>query len=70
MITQQDLQNRFTYHKPKEVDAQRFIDIRAQAYEFALYIVENVPDGREQSLAITHLEEVVMWANAGMARER
>lgn len=27
-----------------------------------------VPDGREKSLALTHLEETVMWANAGVAR--
>jgi hypothetical protein len=30
---------------------------------------ELVPDSREKSLAITHLEEAVMWANAGIARE-
>ena len=27
------------------------------------------PPSREQSLAITHLEEVMFWANAAIARE-
>jgi hypothetical protein len=38
------------------------------ARKFASLIVERVPGGREQALALTKLEEVVMWANAGIAR--
>jgi len=30
--------------------------------------VANTPESREQSLAITALEEAVMWANAAIAR--
>ena len=33
-------------------------------------IKNNVPDGREKSLAMTKLEECCMWANAGIARSK
>ena len=68
MITDSDLHNRFTYHRPDDTKQQKYIDIRAMGLEMATYIAENVPDGHEQVLAVTKLEEVVMWANAGIAR--
>lgn len=30
--------------------------------------VTLVPESREKSLAVTHLEETIMWANATIAR--
>ena len=69
MITDNDLSNRFTYHKPTGNQPDIYVEIRGRAYELARYIVENTPDSREQSLAITKLEEAVMWANAGVARK-
>lgn len=63
-----DLANRFTYHPPKGSQAERYEHIRAWALEFAQRINANCPDSREKSLAITHLENVVMWANASIAR--
>lgn len=38
------------------------------ARDFALTIQANCPESREKSLAITKLEECVMWANAAIAR--
>lgn len=68
-ITEDDLRNRFNYHPPandkvKETHEQ----IRLFCFDVAAYITENVPDGREQALAVTKLEEAMMWANAGLAR--
>jgi len=63
-----DLQHRFTHHPPKGDQAVRYGEIRAHAKELALIIDELAPDSREKSLAITHLEEAVMWANAAIAR--
>jgi len=63
-----DLTNRFTYHAPTEGQPQLYEQLRGKALEYAQFIVANTPSSREQSLAITHLEEVVFWANASIAR--
>ena len=63
-----DIENIFTYHAPKEGQPEKYTAIRNKAKEFATLIQDCVPDGREKSLAMTNLEEVVMWANAGIAR--
>ena len=64
-----DIQNRFTYHAPAVEDIEKYPTIRQLAKEFADLIDDLVPDGREKALAITKLEEAVMWANAGIARK-
>jgi len=58
----------FTYHPPTNSQAERYVDIRAKARELAELIANNCPPSRELSLAMTKLEEVVMWANASIAR--
>ena len=68
MITQDDIQKRFTYYVPNDEQIPRYKAIRRTALEFATLIFESTPSSREQSLAITALEEAVMWANAAIAR--
>ncbi len=64
-----DLENRFAYHKPKNEQTTRNHDlVRNLCQDLAEELNEVVPEGREKSLAITHLEQVMMWANAGIAR--
>jgi hypothetical protein len=63
-----DLENRFTYHAPKGDQPERYQTIRSMCGSLAGYLNEAVPESREKSLAITHLEEVVFWANAAIAR--
>lgn len=58
----------FTYHAPKEGQPAMYQQIRDKAKELAYLIDGLVPDSREKSLAMTKLEETVMWANAGIAR--
>jgi len=64
----QDLNNRFTYHPPTEGQRNRYQAIRDRAHDLAIFLDLNCPDSREKSLAITHLEDAVMWANASIAR--
>lgn len=68
MIDQRDLEKRFTYHSPKGDQQLRYEMIRDRALNFAEFLNEKCPDSREKSLALTHLEDSVMWANAAIAR--
>jgi len=67
-MTGEELENRFTYHAPKGTQPERYEDIRGEALHLALVIEGHAPDSREKSLALTHLEQAVMWANAAIAR--
>lgn len=67
-LTEQDIENRFTYHAPNEEQQQKYQHLRLAAKVLARDINELVPDSREKSLAMTHLEDAVMWANAAIAR--
>lgn len=67
-LDQDDLANRFAYHKPDTVKADRHERIRDILHIAAANIVDLTPASREQSLAITHLEDAMMWANAAIAR--
>ncbi|UFT98089.1 hypothetical protein KO561_12840 [Radiobacillus kanasensis] len=64
----QQIENNFKYHAPKEGQIVLYNEIREQSKELATYIDIHCPDSREKSLAITKLEEAVMWANASIAR--
>ncbi len=64
----EDLRKRFTHHAPKPGQSERYQSLRDQAIDLAAEIIILCPDSRERSLAITKLEESVMWANAATAR--
>ncbi len=64
----QDLKNRFTYHPPTEGQPEVYEALRSQGLLLALHINDVAPDSREKALAITHLEDAIMWANAAIAR--
>ncbi len=68
LLTQTEIDNRFTYHKPFGNQSQRYEEIRLQARNFVLALVDMCPESRELSLAITNLEQCVFWANASIAR--
>ena len=57
----------FTYHAPKDSQPERYAAIRGKAKELALLIAQTSPEGREQAIALTHLETAVFFANAGIA---
>lgn len=64
----QKMEKIFTYHKPKKEQERIFVEIRAKALDLGSYIDSYVPEGKEREMALTKLEEVVMWANAAVAR--
>lgn len=67
-IAAEELANRFTYHAPTEGQPKLYETLRYQGLGFAKTIVDLTPPSREQSLALTALEEAVFWANAAIAR--
>jgi hypothetical protein len=58
----------FTYHPPTTAQVAVYEEIRDQGKIFAHLLVDLCPISRELSLALTHLEQAVMWANAAVAR--
>ena len=67
-MTREDIINRFTYHAPFGDQLKRYEELRRTARDYALMIDDLVPPCREKSLALTKLEQAVMYANAGIAR--
>jgi len=67
-MDRKEIEIRFAYHTATGTQTDSYEVLRALARDFALEILELVPESREKSLAITHLEEALMWANAGIAR--
>lgn len=65
-----DIYNRFAYHAPNDLQKTLHERIRLMHKDLAINILKNLPNCREQSLAITKLEESMMWANAGIARNK
>ena len=63
-----EIEIRFTYHSPNPEQNEFYKRIRNQAKNLAKDFAAYCPDSRERSLAITKLEESVMWANAAIAR--
>lgn len=64
----EEIELRFTYHPPKEGQPEMYTRLRNTAKALALEIEAFCPDSREKSLAMTKLEECVMWSNAAIAR--
>ncbi len=67
-VDQKRLDKDFVYHPPKADQPERYVNIREMAKHFAAGIMDMTPVSREQSLALTSLEEAVFWANAAIAR--
>ena len=67
-MDQKVIDRNFTYHSPKNNQAQRYERIRNRAKVLAEIFNDECPDSREKSLAFTNLEEAVMWADASIAR--
>lgn len=67
-INDDEIETRFTYHAPTGNQPETYEILRSEAKDFAKTIDHLVPESREKSLAMTALENAVMWANAGIAR--
>jgi hypothetical protein len=66
--TEERLERDFTYHPVLPGQQPRYVLLRDAARQLAYQIVAYTPPSREQSLALTKLEEAIMHANAAIAR--
>jgi len=62
------IKNDFTHHPPTAEQVVRYEMLRDAALEFATLVCKCSPASREQSLALTNIEQAIMWVNAAIAR--
>lgn len=62
------INNDFVYHAPFGDQVARYAAIREYGRQMAIQIVQDTPVSREQSIALTHLENAIFYANAAIAR--
>ena len=68
-IDPQEIQRRFGFHPATDTrTANAHDDVRQGCAQLADVIVQATPECREQSLALTALEETMFYANAAIAR--
>lgn len=59
--------HRLGYHKVTDETLPKHAEVRRHMMWLDSWILENIPQGREQSLARTAVQEAAMWCNAGIA---
>lgn len=59
---------RFKKYTPSDSDAAKMNRNRNKGREVVELFNGQCPDNREKSIAISRVEEAVMWANASIAR--
>jgi hypothetical protein len=65
-----DLDNRFNFHPAATAERRDAHErVRDLCGELAHELNNLLPDGREKSVVVTRLEEVMFWANASLARQ-
>lgn len=62
-----EILNRFRFHPATEVTGPMHDDVRTLFEGVAAVVLDRVPTGRHQSLALTALQEAMMWCNAAIA---
>jgi hypothetical protein len=68
MSLRDEIENRFTHHRPFGSQVERYIEIRQMGKEFALRLEELCPYSAELKRAINHIDDAVKEANAAIAR--
>ncbi len=66
-LDREELVVRFTAQTPNGDQATRYDLLRTSGQTFAAHVMAFAPPSREKSLALTKIEEAVMWANAAIA---
>jgi len=62
-----DIKQRFKFHPGSGITGPKHAEVRSAHLVLALWVLDNVPASRERSLALTALQESMMWSNAAIA---
>lgn len=62
-----EILDRFSFHPATAKTGPVHDSVRAKHAELAEWLINNIPPGRHQSLALTSLQESMMWSNAAVA---
>lgn len=69
-ITEEQLVNRFSYHRATEEQGRTYDFIRKRCLELARDLVRSAPDGPELRRALHALDDCMFLTNAAIARHR
>lgn len=65
----EEVLKRFHYYPPQTPRVVSLHQqVRGNAKAFAMFVEDSLPECREKALALTKIEEAMMWANAAVAR--
>jgi len=64
----EEIEERFRAYALDTDGAERVNEVRQLCLDLALKLNLVVPSGREKALAMTHLEDVMHWANKAISR--
>ena len=68
MMNQTDIEHIFSFHPPKDQEiAQLHDSVRREVKLTASFFMAELPDSAEKTLAIRHLQQAMMYANAAIA---
>lgn len=69
MISNEELINRFGYHRATADSAPKHARVRELFLEVANSLNVLIPDGRDKATAMTKLQEAMHWSNSAIAME-
>lgn len=69
MISNEELINRFGYHRANKDSAPKHAEVRNICLSVARKLNEILPEGRDKALAFTALQETMHWANSAIAMQ-
>lgn len=65
--TRADIERRFRFHPGTAITGPKHDEVRAKFLLLALWILDDIPPGRERIEALRELQAAMMWTNAAVA---
>lgn len=66
-LTLENVEDVLSFHSPNAEQIAKYAAVNEAAVEFTKVLLTLCPEGRETSLALTHLQDARHWANSAIA---